>query len=122
MFIIEVIFGLLVYCWLFMLQVVVDIVVWCRECEVCGEVVVLFCYVLGKVQWVLVELLLLDMQLVLLYGVIVVGVVVYCEVGIVMFVMEIVGEQVCGSDFVGKLVLVLFLVVGSVWMWCFKSV
>lgn len=28
----------------------------------------------------------------LLYGVIVVGVVVYCEVGIVMFVMEIVGE------------------------------
>jgi putative mRNA 3-end processing factor len=115
-FVTESTFGLPIYRWPPMSQVVDDILDWLDECATRGVPAVLFCYALGKAQRLLAELATRTDRTVHVHGAMLRLVEAYREAGVHMLPTEAVGESARGKDFAGELVMAPPSAAGSAWM------
>jgi putative mRNA 3-end processing factor len=115
-FVTESTFGLPIYRWPPMSQVVDEIIAWWDECAAQGVPAVLFSYALGKAQRVLAELATRTDRTVHLHGAMVRLVEYYREAGIHMLPTEPVSESARGRDFAGELIMAPPSAAGSPWM------
>lgn len=115
-FVTESTFGLPVYRWPSMDQVIDELLAWWDECARRQVPAVLFCYALGKAQRILAELALRTDRTVHLHGAMLRLVESYREAGVRMVPTEPVSESARGRDFAGELVMAPPSAAGSPWM------
>ncbi|SFW19983.1 ligase-associated DNA damage response exonuclease [Luteibacter sp. UNCMF366Tsu5.1] len=115
-FVTESTFGLPIYRWPSMRQVVDEILGWVDECAARGVAAVLFCYALGKAQRLLAELATRSERAVHLHGAMLRLVALYREAGVHMLPTVPVSESARGKDFAGELVMAPPSAAGSPWM------
>ncbi|URL59928.1 ligase-associated DNA damage response exonuclease [Luteibacter flocculans] len=115
-FVTESTFGLPIYRWPSMRQVVDEILGWVDECAARGVAAVLFCYALGKAQRLLAELATRSERTVHLHGAMLRLVALYREAGVPMLPTVPVSESARGKDFAGELVMAPPSAAGSPWM------
>ena len=115
-FVTESTFGLPVYRWPPMDQVVDELLAWWDDCEQRKVPAVLFCYALGKAQRILAELAKRTDRTVHLHGAMLRLVESYREAGVVMVPTEPVSESANGRDFAGELIMAPPSAAGSPWM------
>lgn len=115
-FVTESTFGLPVYRWPPMDQVIDELLAWWDECARRQVPAVLFCYALGKAQRILAELALRTERTVHLHGAMLRLVESYREAGVRMVPTEPVSESAKGRDFAGELVMAPPSAAGSPWM------
>lgn len=121
-FITEATFGLPVYRWPPMAQVIAELVAWREQCAARGDVALLYCYALGKAQRVLAELLAHGRRPVYLHGAVDAGVQVYRAAGVDMVPTVRLSELPRTADLAGELVIAPPSVAGSSWTRRFKHV
>lgn len=119
-FITEATFGLPIYRWPAIDQVMREIMEWREHCATRGEAAVLYCYALGKAQRLLAELMRFTDAPAWLHGAIAAGVAVYREAGVPMLETRLVGEAPPATDFGGQLVLAPPSAAGSAWLRRFR--
>jgi len=115
-FVTESTFGLPIYRWPPMTQVITDLLAWWDDCAARQVPAVLFCYALGKAQRLLAELATRTDRTVHLHGAMLRLVDVYREAGVAMVSTASVGESPRGRDFAGELILAPPSAAGSPWM------
>ena len=115
-FVTESTFGLPVYRWPPMTQVIDDLLAWWDDCAQKQIPAVLFCYALGKAQRILAELAPRTERTVHLHGAMLRLVESYREAGVRMVPTEPVSESARGRDFAGELILAPPSAAGSPWM------
>lgn len=115
-FVTESTFGLPVYRWPPMAQVLDELLAWWDECARRRVPAVLFCYALGKAQRLLAELAGRTQRAVYLHGAMLRLVAGYREAGVRMVPTEAVSDEARGRDFAGELVLAPPSAAGSPWM------
>jgi len=115
-FVTESTFGLPVYRWPPMAQVIDDLLAWWEDCAQKQIPAVLFCYALGKAQRILAELAPRTERTVHLHGAMLRLVESYREAGVRMVPTEPVSESARGRDFAGELILAPPSAAGSPWM------
>lgn len=115
-FVTESTFGLPVYRWPSMDQVIDELLAWWDECARRQVPAVLFCYALGKAQRILAELALRTERTVHLHGAMLRLVQSYREAGVRMVPTEPVSDSARGRDFAGELVMAPPSAAGSPWM------
>jgi len=115
-FITESTFGLPIYRWPPMCEVIGDLMAWWADCAERGIPAVLFCYALGKAQRILAELATRTDRTVYLHGAMVRLVEDYREAGVRMVPTEAVSETARGRDFAGELILAPPSAAGAPWM------
>jgi putative mRNA 3-end processing factor len=115
-FVTESTFGLPIYRWPPMAEVIDGMMAWWDACRERGIPAVLFCYALGKAQRVLAELATRTERTVYLHGAMVRLVDAYREAGIRMVPTQPVSDEARGRDFAGELVLAPPSAAGSPWM------
>jgi putative mRNA 3-end processing factor len=115
-FVTESTFGLPVYRWPSMDQVIDELLAWWDDCARRKVPAVLFCYALGKAQRILAELALRTDRTVHLHGAMLRLVESYREAGVRMVPTEPVSESAKGRDFAGELVMAPPSAAGSPWM------
>ena len=115
-FVTESTFGLPVYRWPPMTQVIDDLLAWWDDCARRQVPAVLFCYALGKAQRILAELALRTERTVHLHGAMLKLVESYREAGVRMVPTEPVSESARGRDFAGELILAPPSAAGAPWM------
>jgi putative mRNA 3-end processing factor len=115
-FVTESTFGLPVYRWPPMRDVIDELMAWWADCAERGIPAVLFCYALGKAQRILAELATRTDRTVYLHGAMVRLVEDYREANVRMVPTEAVSETAKGRDFAGELVMAPPSAAGSPWM------
>ncbi|QWT21816.1 ligase-associated DNA damage response exonuclease [Bacillus sp. NP157] len=115
-FVTESTFGLPIYRWPPMAEVIDDMLAWWDDCAARGIPAVLFCYALGKAQRILAELATRTDRQVFLHGAMVRLVEDYREAGIDMVPTQPVSDEARGRDFAGELILAPPSAAGSPWM------
>ena len=115
-FVTESTFGLPIYRWPPMAEVIDGLVAWWDDCAARGLPAVLFCYALGKAQRILAELAARTDRIVYLHGAMVRLVENYREAGVRMVPTEAVSDTARGRDFAGELILAPPSAGGSPWM------
>ena len=115
-FVTESTFGVPVYRWPPMAQVIDELLAWWDDCARRKVPAVLFCYALGKAQRILAELALRTTRTVHLHGAMLRMVEAYREAGVHMLPTEPVSESAQGRDFAGEMVLAPPSAAGSPWM------
>jgi putative mRNA 3-end processing factor len=115
-FVTESTFGLPVYRWPPMTQVVDDLLAWWDDCARRAIPAVLFCYALGKAQRILAELAARTDRTVHLHGAMLRLVESYREASVRMVPTQPVSESAHGRDFAGELILAPPSAAGSPWM------
>lgn len=115
-FVTESTFGLPVYRWPPMDQVIDELLAWWDDCARRKVPAVLFCYALGKAQRILAELARRTERTVHLHGAMLRLVECYREAGVAMVPTEPVGESANGRDFAGELIMAPPSAAGSPWM------
>ena len=115
-FVTESTFGLPVYRWPPMDQVIDELLTWWDDCVRKKVPAVLFCYALGKAQRILAELARRTDRTVHLHGAMLRLVESYREVGVVMVPTQPVSESANGRDFAGELIMAPPSAAGSPWM------
>jgi putative mRNA 3-end processing factor len=115
-FVTESTFGLPVYRWPPMAQVIDELLAWWDDCAQRQVPAVLFCYALGKAQRILAELARRTDRMVHLHGAMLRLVQTYREAGVAMVPTEPVNESARGRDFAGELVMAPPSAAGSPWM------
>jgi putative mRNA 3-end processing factor len=115
-FVTESTFGLPVYRWPPMDQVIDELLAWWDDCARRDVPAVLFCYALGKAQRILAELALRVDRVVHLHGAMLRLVESYREAGVRMVPTEPVSESARGRDFAGELIMAPPSAAGSPWM------
>ena len=115
-FVTESTFGLPVYRWPPMDQVIGELLAWWDDCARRNVPAVLFCYALGKAQRILSELARRTDRTVHLHGAMLRLVESYREAGVVMVPTEPVSESAHGRDFAGELIMAPPSAAGSPWM------
>lgn len=115
-FVTESTFGLPVYRWPPMEQVIDELLAWWDDCARRQVPAVLFCYALGKAQRILAELAARTGRSVHLQGAMLRLVEQYREAGVHMVPTAAVSESARGRDFAGELVLAPPSAAGSPWM------
>ena len=115
-FVTESTFGLPVYRWPPMEQVIGEVLAWWDDCARRQVPAVLFCYALGKAQRILAELALRTERTVHLHGAMLRLVERYREAGVRMLPTEPVSEAARGRDFAGELIMAPPSAAGSPWM------
>jgi len=115
-FVTESTFGLPIYRWPPMSEVVEDMLGWLDECRERGVPAVLFCYALGKAQRVLAELATRTDRTVHLHGAMLRLVDAYREAGVRMLPTLPVSESAKGKDFAGEMIMAPPSAAGSTWM------
>jgi putative mRNA 3-end processing factor len=115
-FVTESTFGLPVYRWPPMTQVIDELLAWWDDCARRQVPAVLFCYALGKTQRILAELAWRTDRTVYLHGAMLRLVENYREAGVAMAPTEPVSESAHGRDFAGELVMAPPSAAGSPWM------
>ena len=115
-FVTESTFGLPVYRWPPMDQVIEELLAWWDDCARRKVPAVLFCYALGKTQRILAELARRTERTVHLHGAMLRLVECYREAGVAMVPTEPVGESANGRDFAGELIMAPPSAAGSPWM------
>jgi putative mRNA 3-end processing factor len=109
-------FGLPVYRWPPMDQVIDELMAWWDDCARRKVPAVLFCYALGKAQRILAELARRTDRTVHLHGAMLRLVESYREAGVVMVPTEPVSESANGRDFAGELIMAPPSAAGAPWM------
>lgn len=116
-FVTESTFGLPIYRWPPMSQVIDELVGWLDDCRTRGVPAVLFCYALGKAQRVLAELVRREPDRVVhLHGAMVRLVEAYREAGVTLSPTVPVSDSAKGRDFAGELIMAPPSAAGSPWM------
>ena len=115
-FVTESTFGLPVYRWPPMDQVIDEMLAWWDDCARRKVPAVLFCYALGKAQRILAELARRTDRTVHLHGAMLRLVENYREAGVAMVPTEPVNESERGRDFAGELIMAPPSAAGSPWM------
>ena len=115
-FVTESTFGLPVYRWPPMDQVIDELLAWWDDCARRQVPAVLFCYALGKAQRILAELVRRTDRTVHLHGAMLRLVQSYREAGVAMVPTEPVSESAHGRDFAGELIMAPPSAAGSPWM------
>ncbi len=115
-FVTESTFGLPVYRWPPMDQVIDELLAWWDDCARRQVPAVLFCYALGKAQRILAELARRNDRTVHLHGAMLRLVESYREAGVTMVPTEPVNESAHGRDFAGELIMAPPSAAGSPWM------
>ena len=115
-FVTEATFGLPVYRWPPMDQVIVEVLAWWDECRDRGQAAVLCCYALGKAQRIMAELAKHTDRSVQLHGAMLRLTERYREAGIVMVPGSAVSESAKGRDFAGELIIAPPSAAGSPWI------
>ncbi len=115
-FVTESTFGLPVYRWPPMTQVVDELLAWWDECARRQVPAVLFCYALGKAQRLLAELAERSERTVYLHGAMLRLVAAYRDAGVRMLPTEAVSDEASGRNFAGELILAPPSAAGSPWM------
>jgi putative mRNA 3-end processing factor len=115
-FVTESTFGLPVYRWPPMDQVIDELLAWWDDCARRKVPAVLFCYALGKAQRILAELARRTDRTVHLHGAMLRLVESYREAGVAMVPTEPVSESAHGRDFAGELIMAPPSAAGSPWM------
>jgi putative mRNA 3-end processing factor len=115
-FVTESTFGLPVYRWPPMDQVIDELLAWWDGCARRQAPAVLFCYALGKAQRILAELARRTDRTVHLHGAMLRLVESYREAGVAMVPTAPVSESARGRDFAGELVMAPPSAAGSPWM------
>jgi putative mRNA 3-end processing factor len=115
-FVTESTFGLPVYRWPPMDQVIDELLAWWDDCARRKVPAVLFCYALGKTQRILAELARRTERTVHLHGAMLRLVECYREAGVAMVPTEPVCESANGRDFAGELIMAPPSAAGSPWM------
>jgi len=115
-FVTESTFGLPIYRWPPMSQVIDGMLAWLDDCTTRGVPAVLFCYALGKAQRILAELALRTDRTVHLHGAMVRLVEAYRDAGVRMVDTQPVSESARGKDFAGELIMAPPSAAGSPWM------
>lgn len=115
-FVTESTFGLPIYRWPPMSEVVGDILGWLEECRERAVPAVLFCYALGKAQRLLAEMATRTDRTVHLHGAMLRLVDAYREAGVRMLPTVAVSESARGKDFAGELIMAPPSAAGSPWM------
>ena len=115
-FVTESTFGLPVYRWPPMDQVLDELLGWWEDCARRKVPAVLFCYALGKAQRILAELARRTDRAVHLHGAMLRLVQSYREAGVAMVPTEPVSESAHGRDFAGELIMAPPSAAGSPWM------
>jgi len=115
-FVTESTFGLPVYRWPPMDQVIGELLAWWDDCARRKVSAVLFCYALGKAQRILAELAKRTDRTVHLHGAMLRLVESYREAGVAMVPTAPVSESAHGRDFAGELIMAPPSAAGSPWM------
>ncbi|MEO8777538.1 MAG: ligase-associated DNA damage response exonuclease [Rhodanobacter sp.] len=115
-FVTESTFGLPVYRWPPMDQVIDELLAWWDDCARRQVPAVLFCYALGKAQRILAELVRRTDRTVHLHGAMLRLVQSYREAGVAMVPTEPVSDSAHGRDFAGELIMAPPSAAGSPWM------
>ncbi|MGY3038575.1 putative mRNA 3-end processing factor [Rhodanobacter sp. TND4EL1] len=115
-FVTESTFGLPVYRWPPMDQVIDELLAWWDDCARRKVSAVLFCYALGKAQRILAELAKRTDRTVHLHGAMLRLVESYREAGVAMVPTAPVSESAHGRDFAGELIMAPPSAAGSPWM------
>ena len=115
-FVTESTFGLPVYRWPPMAQVIDEVLAWWDDCARRKVPAVLFCYALGKAQRLLAELAGRTDRTVYLHGAMLRLVAGYRQAGVRMVPTEAVSDEAKGRDFAGELILAPPSAAGSPWM------
>ncbi|MEO7051549.1 MAG: ligase-associated DNA damage response exonuclease [Rhodanobacter sp.] len=115
-FVTESTFGLPVYRWPPMVQVIDELLAWWDDCTRRQIPAVLFCYALGKTQRILAELEPRTARPVHLHGAMLRLVESYREAGVAMVATVPVSDSARGRDFAGELILAPPSASGSPWM------
>lgn len=115
-FVTESTFGLPVYRWPPMDQVIDELMAWWDDCARRQVPAVLFCYALGKAQRILAELAKRTDRTVHLHGAMLRLVESYREAGVLMVPTKPVSESAHGRDFGGELIMAPPSAAGSPWM------
>jgi putative mRNA 3-end processing factor len=115
-FVTESTFGLPIYRWPPMDEVMADLLAWLDECGTRGQPAVLFCYALGKAQRILAELALRSERTVHVHGAMPRLIDLYREAGVRMSPTVAVNESARGRDFAGELIMAPPSAAGSPWM------
>ncbi len=115
-FVTESTFGLPIYRWPPMDEVIADLLAWLDECAARERPAVLFCYALGKTQRILAELVLRSERTVYVHGALTRLIEAYRKAGVRMSPTEAVGESARGRDFAGELIMAPPSAAGSPWM------
>lgn len=115
-FVTESTFGLPVYRWSPMSEVIAELLAWWDDCARRNVPAVLFCYALGKAQRILAELAMRTERTVHLHGAMLRLVEQYREAGVAMVPTEAVSESARGRDFAGELIMAPPSAAGSPWM------
>jgi putative mRNA 3-end processing factor len=115
-FVTESTFGLPIYRWPPMDEVIDELMAWWNDCAERGITAVLFCYALGKAQRILAELATRTDRAVWLHGAMVRLVEAYREAGVTMVPTQPVSDTARGRDFAGELIVAPPSAAGSTWM------
>ena len=115
-FVTESTFGLPVYRWPPMAQVIDELLAWWDDCARRQVPAVLFCYALGKAQRLLAELAARSQRTVYVHGAMLRLVATYRDAGVHMAPTEAVRDEAKGRDFAGELILAPPSAAGSPWM------
>jgi putative mRNA 3-end processing factor len=115
-FVTESTFGLPVYRWPPMAQVIGELLAWWDDCARREVPAVLFCYALGKAQRLLAELAARSQRTVYVHGAMLRLVATYRDAGVRMVPTEAVRDEAKGRDFAGELILAPPSAAGSPWM------
>lgn len=115
-FVTESTFGLPVYRWPPMDQVIDELLAWWDDCARRKVPAVLFCYALGKAQRILAELAARTDRAVHLHGAMLRLVESYREAGVAMVPTEPVSDSPNGRNFAGELIMAPPSAAGSPWM------
>ena len=115
-FVTESTFGLPVYRWPPMAQVIDELLAWWADCARRQIPAVLFCYALGKAQRLLAELAARSQRTVYVHGAMLRLVATYRAAGVRMAPTEAVRDEAKGHDFAGELILAPPAAAGSPWM------
>lgn len=115
-FVTESTFGLPIYRWPPMSEVIDEMLAWLDDCAARSIPAVLFCYALGKAQRILAELATRTDRTVHLHGAMLRLVEAYREAGVAMVPTVAVSDSAKGKDFAGELIMAPPSAAGSPWM------